>query len=102
MVYFWAQENRRKSTATAISLSGKVVAKFFKLLNDVCSHEIKQYSPFIPFGGPGCIVQCDESKFNHKAKVSLASISTSKAGRESGVHEYQRGRKTTFLFLFIF
>ena len=29
-----------------------------------------QNRPIIPFGGPGVVVKCDGSKFNHKAKVS--------------------------------
>lgn len=29
-----------------------------------------QTRPIIPFGGPGAVVKCDESKFNYKAKVS--------------------------------
>ena len=29
------------------------------------------YRPIVPFGGPGVVAKCDESKFNHKAKVNL-------------------------------
>ena len=35
----------------------------------VCSRDLQE-RPIIPFGGPGTIEKCDESKFNHKAKVS--------------------------------
>ena len=35
----------------------------------MCSIDL-QTRPIIPFGGPGAVVNCDESKFNHKAKVS--------------------------------
>jgi len=44
-------------------------------LEDVCSIDIGR-NPVIPFGGR-VLVKCDESKFNHKAKVSLSSSSSS-------------------------
>jgi len=69
-MYFWSEDNPRKRTARALGLSKNVVTKFFRTLEDVCTNEIERYDPFIPFGGPGCVVQCDESKFNHKRKVS--------------------------------
>ncbi|KAK3747958.1 hypothetical protein QZH41_019188 [Actinostola sp. cb2023] len=70
LMYFWSEDNPRKRTARALGLSKNVVTKFFRTLEDVCTNEIERYDPFIPFGGPGCVVQCDESKFNHKRKVS--------------------------------
>ena len=33
-----------------------------------------QKRPVIPFGGPGAVVECDESKFNHKAKVNVMIV----------------------------
>ena len=33
-----------------------------------------EYNPIISFAGPGIVVKCDESKFNHKAKVSEQSV----------------------------
>ena len=38
-------------------------------LQHVCSVDI-QNRPFTPFGGPGVVVKCDESRFNHKQKVN--------------------------------
>ena len=39
----------------------------------MCSVDL-EYNPIIPFAGPGIVVKCDESKFNHKAKVSKQSV----------------------------
>lgn len=33
-----------------------------------------EYNPIISFAGPGIVVKRDESKFNHKAKVSEQSV----------------------------
>ena len=44
--------------------------QIYQRLQDVCSRDLDQRA-FIPFGGPGTIVKCDKSKFNHEAKVRL-------------------------------
>ena len=75
-IYFWAEGHSRKQTASSLGLSNNVVSRLYRVLEDVCSNEIEKYSPFLPFGGPGCIVQCDESKFNHKQKVIFPPIVT--------------------------
>lgn len=43
-------------------------------MEDVCSIDIGR-NPVIPFGGR-CVVKCDESKFNHKAKVYIFKMLT--------------------------
>lgn len=51
-----------------MNANNNLVCQVFRSLEDVCSTDIAR-NPFIPFGGRS-IVKCDESKFNHKAKVS--------------------------------
>ena len=45
-----------------------LVSRIFRRLQDVCSMDLVE-RPVIPIGGPGAAVKCDETKFNHKAKV---------------------------------
>ena len=52
----------------SLNLTRKLVSQICRLLQDLCSRDLEE-RPFIPFGGPGVVVKCDESKFNHKAKV---------------------------------
>ena len=68
MIYFWSTDQSRKSTASMMSINNNLVCTVFRSLEDVCSADIAT-NPFIPFGGTA-VVKCDESKFNHKAKVS--------------------------------
>ena len=51
-----------------LNASNNLVCQVFQSLEDVCSTEIAR-NPFIPFGGRS-VVKCDDSKFNHKTKVS--------------------------------
>lgn len=50
-----------------LSMNNNLVCKLFRSLEDVCSLDIDN-NPFVPFGG-AAVIKCDESKFNHKAKV---------------------------------
>ena len=52
-----------------MSINNNLVCTVFRSLEDVCSADLAT-NPFTPFGGTA-VVKCDESKFNHKAKVSL-------------------------------
>ena len=68
MMYFWSMDQGRTVAAQMMSINENLVCKVFRSLEDVCSLDIAR-NPFIPFGG-AAVVKCDESKFNHKAKVS--------------------------------
>lgn len=56
------------------SMNKNLVGRVFCCLEDVCSIDIGR-NPVIPFGGR-CVVKCDESKFNHKAKVYIFKMLT--------------------------
>ena len=74
MIYFWSMDQTRKSTARMMSITNNLVCTVFRSLEDACSADIAT-NPFIPFGGTA-VVKCDESKFNHKAKVSIHDVVT--------------------------
>ena len=69
IMYFWAEEDTQKRTARKMGVNNNLVHKIYNRLDDICSVDIYR-RPFIPFGGPTHIINCDESKFNHKAKVT--------------------------------
>lgn len=70
LIYFWSVDVSRKKTARMSAINNNLVCFVFRALEDVCSIDISR-NPFIPFpAGGAAVVKCDESKFNHKAKVN--------------------------------
>lgn len=67
-IHHFVYEDSQRQTARRLNLNPGLVSKIYRRLQDVCSRDLDE-RPFIPFGGPGAAVKCDESKFNHKAKV---------------------------------
>ena len=68
MMYFWSMDQSRKQTLCMMNVNNNLVCQVFQSLQDICSADIAR-NPFIPFGGRS-MVKCNESNFNHKAKVS--------------------------------
>ena len=56
-----------------LGVSKNNVGNFYALLRYYCGRDMEQRL-VTPFGGPNCVVKCDESHFNHKAKVIIIII----------------------------
>lgn len=65
----WAQQDSLKIMAIEGTASRKVLVKFARKCREVTWEALLRH-PIPQLGGPGVIVQIDESKFNHKSKVS--------------------------------
>jgi len=70
VIYYFLQDDSQRRILRTPSLRASLVSRICGRLQDVCSVDL-QTRPKIPFGGPGAVVKCDESKFNHKAKVKI-------------------------------
>ena len=68
VIFCFVQDDSQKRISQTLNLTWKLVSQICRRLQDLCSCDLEE-RPFIPFGGPGAVVKCDESKFNHKAKV---------------------------------
>ena len=66
---FYAYIFLSRTTSRKVGLTKNKTSQIYRRLEDVCTVDL-EYNPITPFGGPGIVVKCDESKFNHKAKVS--------------------------------
>ena len=72
LIYLWSTVLSRKQSASMIKVSNNLVCRGFRRLEEVCSVDIGR-NPVIPFRGR-FLVKCDESKFNHRAKVSVSIV----------------------------
>ena len=70
VIYYFVQDDSQRRILRTLNLNATLVSQICRRLQDVCSLDL-QRRPIIPFGGPGVVVKCDESKFNHKAKVNV-------------------------------
>ena len=67
-MYYFVCDDSQKKTARRFRVSTGLVSEIFRRLQDVCTRDLDE-RPIIPFGDPGVVVKCDESKFHHKAKI---------------------------------
>ena len=66
---WWAKEYPVTAFAEEAEISGHAAVDIYQWLREVCTNKLLQ-SPIV-LGGPGVVVQIDESQFRHKPKVKL-------------------------------
>ena len=62
----WSHGTKVTVAAKSVQVSEKSAIQMFHYLREVCTTKLLHTPPQL--GGPGVIVQLDESLFNHKAK----------------------------------
>ena len=68
IIYYFVLDDSQRRTSRVLEVNAGLVSQIYRRLQRVCSEDL-QIRPITPFGGPGSVAKCDESKFNHKAKV---------------------------------
>ena len=66
-IHHWASNSKVQLAADAIGISHTSVMQCNKFLREICSRKLCQVP--IVLGGPGVVVQIDESLFSHKVKA---------------------------------
>ena len=72
LIHFWLREYPVKDAASDIEVDKNTACDVYRWLREVCSTKLLA-TPII-LGGPGVIVQVDESLFRHKPKVIYTHI----------------------------
>ena len=67
MLYLWVRQYPVTDAAEEAKMSLRVAIDIYQWFREVCTNKLLQ-SPVV-LGGPGVIVQIDESLFRHKPKV---------------------------------
>ena len=67
-MFSFVHEESQCRIAETLNLTRSLVSRIYRRLQDLCSVDLENRS-IVPFGGPGAVIKCDESKFNHKSKV---------------------------------
>ena len=70
VIFYFTKDDSQRRIVETLKLSRSLVSQICQRLQDMCSVDLQQ-RPIVPFGGAAAVVKCDESKFNHKAKVIL-------------------------------
>ena len=71
VIYWWARKYALKDAADEAGITTVSVCAIYQWLREVCSSKLLQ-SP-VRLGGPGKIVQIDESLMRHKPKVQYGN-----------------------------
>ena len=70
MVHSWATNRAVTEAINDVKIGRKMGINIYQWNRDICSWKLLSGPP-IKLGGPGAIVQIDESVFTHQGKVLL-------------------------------
>ena len=70
MIYSWATQRTQTAAITDIGVGKKMAINIYQWCRDICSWKLIN-GPDIKLGGPGQVVQIDESVFTHQGKVYI-------------------------------
>ena len=72
LLYWWVREYPVSDAAEEAEVTRATSVQAYQYFRDVCTAKLLQ-APIL-LGGPGIIVQIDESLYRHKPKVSLMRL----------------------------
>ena len=75
LLILWAREYLVSDAAEEAEISSRVAIDIYQWLREVCTAKLLQTQ--IILGGPGVVVQIDESLFRHKPKVGRKPVQLS-------------------------
>ena len=73
IIHFWSKQNPVGDTAESAEIGKNTAVDVYQWLREVCSTRLIQDGPVV-LGGPGIVVQIDESLFKHKPKVQIKHV----------------------------
>jgi len=72
MVYAWSTNHAVGEATSCVKIGTKII-NIYQWCRDICSWKLIS-GPQILLGGPGSIVQIDESVFTHQGKVNYVAV----------------------------
>ena len=75
LLHFWTRQNPVLDTAECVKVAENTAIDAYQWLREVCSTRLINDGPVV-LGGPGIVVQIDESLFKHKPKVHTTQTHT--------------------------
>jgi len=73
LVYSWATKRSLSGAIKDVDVGKKMAINTYQWCRDMCSWSLIN-GPDIKLGGPGQVVEIDESVFTHQGKVSTVMI----------------------------
>ena len=69
-MHWWSREYPVTDAAEEAKVTEATAIQAYQYFRDICSWRLVTHDSPIMLGGPGVVVQIDESIFNHTQKVS--------------------------------
>ena len=70
LMHWWVRQYPVIDAAQEAEVTEKTAIQTYQYLRDICSWRLLNHDSPLMLGGPGVVVQIDESLFRHKPKVS--------------------------------